>query len=201
MTYAERFSHFLDLAQPRHIEAGKMWYSDAKRFCERVAESCGVSSYKVAGVLAALSPATFWERNKIEARAFVRAYVTKTEPETTISCYLRQVRKADTIMSLSDACSILEVGAVLGPRAFKTKAFFHNILVPESNLFITIDRHMLVAADAKLTAGLASKYRMLEAAVLTAAQKHGLQGPEAQAIIWLVVKDIVDGVLVEEPPF
>jgi hypothetical protein len=174
-------------------------------FCLGVALDTGTSIAKVAGVMAALSPATYWDRNKAETRAFVHARVNDTEPEINISCYLAQVRKADAIMDLSDDCTQYEVEIILGTRAFKTKAFFYNILNPVSGLHITIDRHIVAAAGAPnaLRSGRATPYRRLESAILNVANAVQRPGPEVQATIWLVVKDIADGVYADdnEPPF
>ncbi len=52
---------------PTVVDEGRMWYGDAYKWCVETGYRFGLSGYVVAGVVAALSPGSRWDRNKLDA--------------------------------------------------------------------------------------------------------------------------------------
>lgn len=112
----DRLECWYGLASAAHIAAGRTWYSDAHAFAEAVAERTGLPLYKICGVIAALSPAVYWELNKRQAEALCVAYVDGGDLlDVAASTYGRQVRKAVCI--LEDAYAHQDVCRLPGSRS------------------------------------------------------------------------------------
>ena len=56
------------------MRQGEAWYLQANIWCEHRAVKYGISTYKVASVLSALSPRNKWERNKQDAEAVIQTW-------------------------------------------------------------------------------------------------------------------------------
>ena len=191
---AGKIEAWLSLAEPRHVAEGKAWYDNARAFCREVSHKTGVRSVIVAGVVAALSPAVRWENNKRQAEALCQAYVDTGDLYSIIlTTYGKQADKARAILELGPDASLATIEGILGRRAFKTVAFFQNIVRSEipHHRAVTIDRHILKALsfEDSWTQGAAGCYLIVEEAFCQVASRHSLGVYQLQAIIWLTYKD------------
>lgn len=170
----------LDLATPEEIAAGKSWYDDAHQFAQTLSIDADLPLEKVCGVISALSPATDWERNKMDARNLILG-----APEGYKFCtYGLNVKKAQAILAHPDN----DVQGYFS-NAYKTFNFYHNILNPNNPEYVTIDRHALSVAlgktreDKTINKG---EYKLLATLYNKAAKKTKLLPAQIQAITWVV---------------
>lgn len=183
----ERLLHWLGLAEARHIAAGKLWYLEAHEFAKELSHVYNIPLARVVGVIAALSPSVHWSANRRQAENLCRAHADGDPLESVVvTTYGRQAAKARTFL-ISNKIN-------LGKRAFKTQAFYHNILYPGGSDCVTVDQHMVAAAN--FTEFWVSSahwcYNLFVDVIREIASDHGLQPHQAQAIIWLTYKDLTD---------
>jgi len=171
---------WLHRASARQTADGLSWYANARTFARIVSIRYTVPFETVCGVIAALSPAVYWELNKAQAEAMI-AGNTDVVPST----YGKQVYKARRILRGTGVASPYEIKKVLGRRAFKTWAFFENIRNPQSS-DVTIDQHMIDAVEfGHWVQSARWCYDLMVRAVQAVAGKHSLRGYEVQAIVWV----------------
>lgn len=118
------------LSTDQERTAGREWYADANRLAVVLAHTPdhrpGVTREQAAGVIAALSPLTPWNRNKELA---VRA-VSDGHASGTLG---NSVRAADRILAGEDPLSVL--------KSDKVRNFYLSIM--GSDTAVCIDRHAL----------------------------------------------------------
>lgn len=187
----ERLQHWFDLASPDHRARGMMWYRNARAFAVELSDVYDLPLRRVVGVIAVLSPSVHWESNKRQAEALCRAHADGGPLEAVVlTTYRKQAHKA--IKILADKRD--DVVLTLGGRAFKTIAFYNNILRPDNHQFVTVDRHMVKAAgftDFWVNSA-AWCYDVIAEALMSIADHTGLVPNQIQAIIWLTYKDLTD---------
>ena len=188
------------------IKQGKEWYKDAQTFTKEMATKYKIDAYRVAGVVAALSPNNRWERNKIDAEAVISAWAKGYSYDCVKVCtYGANKRKA---------FGILEGRTEITAKSPKTHAFAMNVGLNSPD-HITIDKWHLRACVTRPGDGVtdcvesctAIQYRRLEAitakvasdvnfypmyyhviAGLTECPSGRLKGYQLQAIIWVTIK-------------
>ena len=111
-------------ASPEMVKGGHEWYSRAHDEAARVG---GGNPQKGAGIIAALSPLSGWERNVAEAHELVKT------GNVASALLPANVEKARRIHSGEDP------EKVLGGN--KVKSFYQNISDPSNPAPVTIDRH------------------------------------------------------------
>jgi len=137
----------------------------------------------VVAVTAALSPANKWHRNKKEAETMIQVYSHGGDPNTVSSCtYSRN--KARAIEALERGLEVLS--------GDKTVSFAANILEPEDESIVTIDRHVYNATlgerlvktnrGPKVTP---KRYREAAQTFIDVAGHLGIRPNQLQAIVWL----------------
>ena len=178
-------------ASPEVCAQGKQWYSEAHSFCLALAHEFNTPLEVVVGVLAVLSPQCAWETNKLATRDMLE---TK---HTTRQVYPFNVNKARRIL---DGETFEQVTA---SRRYgkKVKAFYDNILFPETSIAVTVDTHAIRAAfDATDLTARHIRWvfecggnKILQLAYQKAATKFKLQPLKLQAIVWLQVKQSLEG--------
>ena len=99
-----------------------------------------------AGIVSALSPQTSWDRNI--ANAFYFADTLSKPSFCTGVAYTKALNIVDVLYKTlipekPTDITLDEMDIILGKGAFKTKAFFHNILDPNGDYTPTIDRHAI----------------------------------------------------------
>lgn len=190
--------------QVKHIEAlfkgasdtekiqGGNWYREANTYAHHLSELFGIDSpCKVAGIISALSPATNWERNKVDAHNFIALAINDDAMSGKYGTYKNNVWKALEIFNL-DRATKSNVGAILrGKTGYKTESFFYNIYDLDSQE-VTIDRHAIKGANNVYEGGSVSltekRYRDSERAYQKVAKKYNLKPYQVQAIVWVTYR-------------
>lgn len=109
------------------------WYKEANSFSKNLSVVFNTHHFKTAGIIAALSPLKSWKQNKQLAKDFL---LTFDAGHTSAN-----IEKARKILYASGPAEVANI--LKGP---KVTAFYYNILDPEKDTFITIDRHALSIA-------------------------------------------------------
>src|SRR5690242_14788521 len=120
---------------------GTEWYSKAHAICERISETHGITLKQACGVIAALSPGRAWEFNVSDAETFISAYQSGARGRQLpiVGTYGRKnVRKSIDILRGVEPLDVL--------GGSKVRSFYSNILNPENESPVTIDRHAKCAA-------------------------------------------------------
>src|SRR6478609_970868 len=183
---------FYALATPEEIEEGLQWYKEAHFYTLNMASIYSRTQEQVTGVLAAFSPQTDWLINK----DFTERYLSN--PKARISSRDKHI-KADNILKLNCSKAIHDALA-FRDKAFKTKAFYMNILYPTKETTVTIDRHAIACciqhptnthalsdAFGKLTK---AQYEFFVEAYKQVAYQKGLLPHQLQAITWTVYRRV-----------
>ena len=190
--------------QTKHIEAllngasdtekiqGGSWYKEANNYAHHLSELFGIDSpCKVAGIISALSPATDWGRNKVDAHNFIALAINDDAMSGSYGTYKNNVRKALEIFNLERPTKA-NVGAILrGKTGYKTESFFYNIYDLDSQE-VTIDRHAIKGANNVYEGGSVAltekRYRDSEKAYQKVAKKYNLKPYQVQAIVWVTYR-------------
>ena len=187
------------ISTSRQRATGSVWYPDALAFCWELADNHRMDTVKVTGVVAALSPAVYWDLNKRQAEALLQAYATggmESADQVVLSTYGRQAVKAKRILALpGDSFGYVSRTAILdilGRRAFKTRTFFLSIL--DNDQAVCIDRHIITALNFsdRWVQGSVWCYDLLADAIRHAADDLGLVPHDLQAIIWITFKEVAN---------
>jgi hypothetical protein len=167
-------------ASREEITAGKTWYADAMALATTLAHTADdtrpmVTVDMVAGVIAALSPLTPWERNKeLAIRAVVEHQATGTLGNST--------RNANRILAGEPTREVLKSDKVWN---------FYLCITGDPDA-VCIDRHAWEVFEGKRYADkerpkvTPRRYRKAAMAYREAAHALTLQPSELQAITWLV---------------
>ena len=179
---------WLQHANAEQCKAGKAWYREAQAWCQETADFFQLDPYKVAGVLSALSPNNKWERNKIDAFNVCKVH-RKGGSMSEVKCCTYNANKRKAFDILRDQVALSE-------KSPKTHSFAMNVglLSPDH---ITADKWHIRACLSRPEQGItetaesctAAQYRRIEAVTVKLAHCHELKGYEAQAIIWVAIKD------------
>jgi hypothetical protein len=172
-------------------EDGKLWYKEAQMFTKYVAEEYGIDSYRVAGVVSALSPNNKWERNKYDAITVIKAHLAGLSPKDIKVC----TYNANKIK----AFEILRGDTEITAKSPKTHSFAMNVGL-NSPEHITIDKWHLRACVTTPKDGIVDcmesctsvQYRRIEALTANVAKSLGYKGYELQAIVWVTIKRVWD---------
>lgn len=161
-------------ASPADHAEGRQWY----RVAHDLAEIVGDGDVRTgAGVIAALSPMTPWERNEKLAREISATRVLKGHLGSALA-------KVARIMAGEDPMTVLPMDA-------KTGHFYRNIADPDDPDPVTIDRHAHDVAVGESYGsndrGLSSKtrYATLAHAYREAARRLGETAPTVQPVTWV----------------
>jgi hypothetical protein len=176
-------------ASKANIKAGKRWYKEAQAFTKKLSKRYGIDSYKVAGVVSALSPNNKWERNKHDAEQVIKAYLDGKQPSDVKVCTYNNNKLK--------AFGIIRGDETITGKSPKTHSFAMNVGLCSPD-HITIDKWHCRACLCKPQQGVTEtqesptsvQYRRVEAITAELAHKHKLKGYEFQAIIWLTIKQV-----------
>jgi len=149
------YQHIIDCfnrADGESVLDGGVWYLMANSWAEVIGRRLNYYGHAIlptkqeqivvgAGIISAFSPQTNWDSNKTMAWRFAE---TLEKPNW---CTDVNYRKAITIVRANKYHSLSEreeyIDWWLGKEAFKTRAFFHNIVNPDGDYGPTIDRHAI----------------------------------------------------------
>jgi hypothetical protein len=174
-------------ATPQEVIEGMAWYDEAHELACDLARRYGVSLDVAAGVLAALSPRSRWERNAVDARNVVEAYVRGRDPMAVpCSTFHRNKERAIEILMAGTRHGILSGN--------KVNAFADNIEDPDTDA-VTVDSHAYNAwvGERAISNGTGprvtpKRFRECAADYRKVAELYHIQPHQAQAIIWLTWK-------------
>jgi hypothetical protein len=183
----DRVLAVLEQATNQDIKDGCTWYNQANDYIRQLSAEFGHQVPIVAGVLSALSPGANWVRNQHDTRS-----ILEEGAGAIVATYGANKRKAIDIL-----IGTRTPEEALGTR--KTGAFYQNLLHPNSNTRVTIDRHSsrcahgynLTPDQAILFANTDKKYQVTESIFQEATnQVPELFWHQVQAITWLVYRRV-----------
>lgn len=161
---------------------GLNWYKEANSFCRGLSSRYSVSVETVAGVLAALSPASNWERNKQETDWLLATIAGKKVTPFKFVTYGKNVAKA-TLIAKGVLDPYSAFSEKTGPKTFN---FFWCIVNPDSPDYVCIDRHAYTIATGKVYTGLkTAPYRKIAEMYRKAAKKLAILPSQLQAVLWV----------------
>ena len=174
-------------ATPQEVIEGMTWYDEAHRLACSISDQFGVSLDVVAGVIAALSPRSKWERNIADGRNIIAAQAAGEDPAAIpVTTFNRNKARAIEILQAGT-----RHGALSGQ---KVCAFADNIEDPGGNS-VTVDSHAFNAwvGERAIINGTGpritpKRFRECAADYQKVASLYGIRPSQAQAIIWLVWK-------------
>lgn len=177
---ADRIVSIVNRATYEECHEGLYWYRAAHAIAADVGARLSLDVAHGAGILAALSPSSPWERNVLDAYALAAG-----DGAHRFTTYGANVEKAYRIAAGESP------GAVLGGR--KVRAFYQLILDPEQCGPVCIDRHALAVAvgrplsdeERKAFAKSRALYDRFQEAYRRAAAVIGTRPHEAQATAWV----------------
>jgi hypothetical protein len=185
---------FYALANVSEVTEGINWYNDAHKYARDLAARFNLSVSQVAGIIAAFSPQTGWQENKRFTLTFL------INPKTRVKSLVQDI-KAKKMLQLKSESDIYHALSV-NDAAWKTKAFFLNILNPDIVTDVTIDRHAIAAClqkpdkveslserYSKITK---AQYDFLQACYVDAAKQLEILPHQLQAIVWTVYRRLRD---------
>jgi hypothetical protein len=160
------------------IGRGMSWYADAHSFARALDPT---DPARAAGVIAALSPLTPWDRNMVLAsRAYADGFASGTMGNS--------LRAADRILAGERPLDVL--------KGSKVRAFYKTIVDPTGTDAVAIDRHAFDIAVGRITdndtrSALSRKgvYASFERAYVRAAAILGVAPSQVQAVTWVVHRE------------
>ena len=167
-TYYENFLVLVKEATFGQVEQAAVWYMEAEKVAQKVAENLGTSLEIGASVVSAFSPRERWTSNVSKAIAF-----SLGESVTGLSNNLK----------MANASLILGYDALKGQ---KTNAFAKAIAGDENA--VVVDVWMMRASGAEKDSPNKTEYREISEAIRRIAEKYGVTPRTAQALIWILVR-------------
>lgn len=179
--------HIFDLyALATDLEKQTDWYSDAYEFANELALKHNLSIVQVANVIAALSPQMKWEKNKLNAKEAIEAYVAYRDGWLTRD----QLPKVHTFTAMSNNAYAILFGEhfTLGQ---KTASFAANILgnynvVTVDSLAMSILLGFYRKAGSYKIYKVAYKYA--QSLYIEASKQLGISPAHLQAVVWVVCR-------------
>lgn len=156
-----------------NYQASLDWYFILHDYAANLAERTGLTVLQTAGIISALSPMVLFSTNLRDAERFC-----KTRSIANLATYRSQRMKALRIIG---AKTEKEVLAILGGN--KTKAFFLNILKPETSMDCTIDTWMIKYFGFKNITP--KRYKEASQALTLVANELSLKPHQVQALVWV----------------
>jgi hypothetical protein len=176
---------------------GNTWYQQANEWCQQKAKKYNVKIETVVGIVAALSPACGVEQNLIDANNILKS---NNPSEVIVTSYGQNKAKA---IKIKEGQNPLDV---LGGR--KVKAFYDNMLNPESSNLCCVDRHALcIALGRPLTESERNewnqerKHEIVENSFITVATAIGIKPHQLQAATWISYRNSLKRKLQDAIPF
>ena len=178
-------------ATEQEFNEGTLWYEQARQICKMIANKFSCPLPKVAGVVAALSPATNWQQNIADAHNLILAWSHCIDPDQ-VACttYGPNKVKAINILNL-DSSNERDIEALLlhKSKVNKTTCFYLNILHPDNDDLVTVDRHAIRIALGNSIAVdnicmTEKRYRNITKAYQEAAKGLEISAISLQAVVW-----------------
>jgi hypothetical protein len=139
LVYKRLLGYWYDLPDDIRDEAAHFYFREHE-WCVDIARIFDLPLDIVTAVVAALSPASWWEQNKKDAIA-----VLLHGSDATVATYPANKYKALRILEHGNIAAELH-----RPTTYKTWNFYHNLLTPDNPFFVTNDRHQVDAFGLQL---------------------------------------------------
>lgn len=166
-------------ASSEQLAAGLAWYDTAGEYAASLASEYGTTVRHAAGIIAALSPSTPWQRNVLDAREVLAAFAARAPLTHKCSTYGANVVKAARIASGEQPEDVL--------GGLKVNAFYACILGDRDR--VCVDRWAArVALNVNLDKVSDVQYRHCAEAYARAAKILGVPAREVQAVTWVVIR-------------
>lgn len=128
--------YYYEQATKQETIDGLQWYARARHEACKMVKNTDIPVICAAGVISVLSPFNPWERNLVDARNVIDAYLNGENPDSvTVSTFKKNKEKAFQILQNNSA-------DIITKKSRKTFSFVHNIAYEDSP-YVTIDRHAL----------------------------------------------------------
>ena len=188
----ENIIKIYDMATPEEKRNGVIWYAEALAACSRIGLDNGVPLHIVVGVCAALSPNNKWDRNIVNTREMVQAFINGDDMDSfKVSTYHAMKNKAWGIL---EAMPKTEEEVMVLLNGQKIVSFFQNIMGHDT---CTVDGHarnIAYGVREGLTGSISigkKEYATLQDEYVKAGKKKRINGRplkafEMQAITWVV---------------
>lgn len=183
---------FYELASLSELQDGLTWYTEANKYCAELAKRFDLSIQQVAGLVAVFSPQAGWVENKRYTVSFLY------QPNIHVRSQV-QTDKAKLILKLHNEADIYNAQSTR-EAAFKTKAFFKNILNPDLDNSVTIDRHAIASCiqhpdnvsplDQSYGQLTRVQYEFFQSCYIKAARQVNVLPHQLQAIVWVTYRRI-----------
>ena len=192
---AKQITKLFEYATGPEITEGEAWYNQAHEIAKLLAAKFYTPLPKVVGILAALSPATNWQQNVADTHNLLLAYSRGINPnEVVVTTYGGNKQKAIRILRMesSDQADV-ETLLLHKSRINKTTCFFRNILHPDRDDVVTIDRHAIRIAlgngpEVDSICMTEKRYRTISEAYRIAAGDLEVNAVALQAVVWCVFR-------------
>ena len=162
------FRRYIEDATPGQIEQAAVWYLEAEKVANKVAENLETNLEIGASVVSAFSPRERWTSNVTKAIHF-----SLGKPVTGLPNNLR----------MAQASLTLGYEALRGP---KTNAFARAIAGDENA--VVVDVWMMRAGGFSVDSPNNTQYTEVVEAIKTVANEVGLTPRTTQALIWIMVR-------------
>lgn len=183
------------LAEPEEIISGRQWYKQANELANVMAVKYNITLFQSAGIISALSPGIGWSQNIVDANNLCSLLNSgKDIHSVTVTTYGNNKDKAYTIYSSPELSEEAIYKLLLGAskQVNKTSSFYVNLLHPDKDEIVTIDRHAYrinlgieELPDIALTE---KRYRTMVQAYKIASNEIEYSAIELQAITWLIFR-------------
>jgi hypothetical protein len=169
------------------------WYAGAHDYAVVLAERYGYTVSQASGVIAALSPQTGWEANKLAAYRVMHLH-SKGQAVTQADSGQTQANTAKALRILDGECPTVVLTANMPKSGHKVYSFYNNILNPCTSSNVTVDRHaikawMVAETWVHITP---NRYAQIERDYQDVGTALGIMPHQAQAIIWCHVRGCAD---------
>lgn len=149
------------------------WYFILHDYAANLAERNGLTLLQTAGIISALSPMVLFSTNLRDAERFCA-----TRSIANLATYTKQRQKALQIIGAKTENEVLKI---LGGA--KTKAFFLNILKPETSKDVVLDTWMIkFFGFPNLTP---KRYKEASNYISEVAREMALKPHQVQALLWV----------------
>ena len=189
--FKENVSKVFSQASLEIYQLGKNAYRDYNRELNFVAQFYGIRFQRVVAAFVTLSPSVNLKHNFSVLRALCE-FVKSEKPRQQ----LRLLPYAGYKTSLDRAYRYLvgwdDFETSLHQRSCKTRSFYYNILDPDNNKYVTVDRHIIgcylghkpTAHETKKVFNSTKLYREIAQVFIDLGREHGLLPCQVQAICW-----------------
>lgn len=176
----------LDMAKTKQFEKGLKWYHNARSFCRYLSIKYDIPLESAVGIVAVLSPNLSWRINKNAAELIIQ----DENNAPILPGYPKSKAKALRILWGENPIDVI--------GGNKVTAFYHNILKPNDDQYVTLDTWASRIATLDHSLGMDTaqvylrslKYDIVANAYKVAATDYGILPLECQAITWITYRDL-----------